>query len=188
MKPKFSKAALMPVAVARRIAASPSVNPAKSMTGIFSPESNSTATFDISDSPLSNRRSPAATFDCRNEFVVISGPITSHTVPNKCEKPRAQGTKMKPILACVAALFCILAASSLAGAQPVNNVILGYSGGGSTGALRRIIERDKLWEKYGLNVKSVYFGSGGVLTQALVGGNIVGSDSEIPAMLNLSIA
>lgn len=95
---------------------------------------------------------------------------------------------MKRILAGIVALFCILAASSLAGAQALPSVILGYSGGGSTGALRRIIERDKLWEKYGLNVKSVYFGSGGVLTQAFVGGNIVGSDSEIPAMLNLSIA
>ncbi|HEY1374359.1 MAG TPA: ABC transporter substrate-binding protein [Candidatus Binatia bacterium] len=95
---------------------------------------------------------------------------------------------MKPIFAGIAAVFCILAASSLARAQALTNVILGYSGGGSTAALRRIIERDKLWEKYGLNVKSVYFGSGGVLTQALVGGNIVGSDSDIPAMLNLSIA
>jgi len=86
-------------------------------------------------------------------------------------------------------LLAVVAICSHAGAQaPLNNVILGYSGGGSTGALRRIIERDKLWEKYGLNVKSVYFGSGGVLTQALVGGNIAGSDSEIPAMLNLSIA
>jgi NitT/TauT family transport system substrate-binding protein len=95
---------------------------------------------------------------------------------------------MKRILASLVGLFAVIAVCRLAGAQPVNNVILGYSGGGSTGALRRVIERDKLWEKYGLNVKSVYFGSGGVLTQALVGGNIVGSDSEIPAMLNLSIA
>ncbi|HEY1269071.1 MAG TPA: hypothetical protein VGH16_17565, partial [Candidatus Binatia bacterium] len=95
---------------------------------------------------------------------------------------------MKPILAGIAALLCILGTSSLTGAQALTNVILGYSGGGSTGALRRIIERDKLWEKYGLNVKSVYFSSGGVLTQAFVGGNVVGSDSEIPAMLNLSIA
>lgn len=96
---------------------------------------------------------------------------------------------MKRILAGMMGLFCVAAACSRAGAQaPPNNVILGYSGGGSTGALRRIIERDRLWEKYGLGVKSVYFGSGGVLTQALVGGNIAGSDSEIPALLNLTVA
>jgi hypothetical protein len=60
---------------------------------------------------------------------------------------------MKRILASFIGLFCIIAACSLAGAQaPVNNVILGYSGAGSTGTLRRIIERDKIWEKYGLSV------------------------------------
>jgi NitT/TauT family transport system substrate-binding protein len=96
---------------------------------------------------------------------------------------------MNRILASLIGLFCITDACSLASAQAtLNNVILGYSGSGSTGSLRRIIERDKIWEKYGLNVKSVYFGNGGVLTQALVGGNIAGSDSEVPAMLNLAIA
>src|SRR4051794_4601387 len=96
---------------------------------------------------------------------------------------------MKSILASLMGLFCLIAAFSFAGAQaPIGNVILGYSGGGSTRSLRRVIEREKLWEKYGLSVKSVYFGSGSVLTQALVGGNIAGSDSDIPAMLNLSIA
>ena len=96
---------------------------------------------------------------------------------------------MKRTLASLIGLFCIIAACSLARAQaPLNNVLLGYSGAGSTGNLRRIIERDKIWEKYGLSVKSVYFGNGGVLTQALVGGNVIGSDSEVPAMLNLAIA
>ena len=96
---------------------------------------------------------------------------------------------MKRTLASVTEFFCIITACSFARAQaPLDSVILGYSGAGSTGTLRRIIERDKLWEKYGLNVKSVYFGNGGVLTQALVGGNVIGSDSEVPAMLNLAIA
>jgi len=96
---------------------------------------------------------------------------------------------MKPILAGLMGLTYIIIVGSVARAQtPLGNVILGYSGAGSTGNLRRIIERDKIWEKYGLNVKSVYFGNGGVLTQALVGGNIAGSDSEVPAMLNLAIA
>jgi len=72
---------------------------------------------------------------------------------------------------------------------PLRNVILGHSGGaGSLGNLRRIIERDKIWEKYGLNVKSVYFSSGGVLTQAMAGGNIAGSESEVPGMLNLAVS
>lgn len=69
------------------------------------------------------------------------------------------------------------------------NIILGYSGGaGLVSDLRRVIERDKIWDKYGLNVKAVYFNSGSVLTQAMAGGNIVVSDSDVPAMLNLSIS
>jgi len=72
---------------------------------------------------------------------------------------------------------------------PLNNVILGHSGGaGSLNVLRRIVERDKIWEKHGLNVKSVYFNSGTVLTQAMAGGNIVGSESEVPGMLNLAVS
>ena len=72
---------------------------------------------------------------------------------------------------------------------PLNNVILGHSGGaGSLNILRRILERDKIWEKYGLNVKSVYFNSGTVLIQAMAGGNIAGSESEVPGMVNLAVA
>ena len=71
----------------------------------------------------------------------------------------------------------------------VTTIILGHSGGaGLVSDLRRVIERDRIWEKYGLNVKAVYFNSGSVLTQAMAGGNIVVSDSDVPAMLNLSIS
>jgi ABC-type nitrate/sulfonate/bicarbonate transport system substrate-binding protein len=76
----------------------------------------------------------------------------------------------------------------LAQAQQTN-VLLGHSGGaGSLNILRRIIERDKIWEKYGLNVKSVYFNSGTVLIQAMAAGNIAGSESEVPGMVNLAVA
>lgn len=97
---------------------------------------------------------------------------------------------MKRVLAGVTGLFWIIAAVSFARAQtPLTNVILGHSGGvGSLGNLRKIIERDKLWEKYGLNVKSIYFSSGGVLTQAMAGGNIAGSESEVPGMMNLAVS
>lgn len=83
-----------------------------------------------------------------------------------------------------------LSLAALAHAQaPLSNVLLGHSGGtGSLGYLRKIIERDKIWEKYGLSVKSIYFSSGGVLTQALAGGNIAGSESEVPGMLNLAVS
>ena len=97
---------------------------------------------------------------------------------------------MTRFLASILGLFWFIASATDTSAQaPLQNVILGHSGGaGSLGNLRRIIERDKIWEKHGLSVKSVYFSSGGVLTQAMAGGNIAGSESEVPGMLNLAVS
>jgi NitT/TauT family transport system substrate-binding protein len=97
---------------------------------------------------------------------------------------------MKSLLANTGALWLLIAVPSLLTAQaPLNNVLLGHSGGaGSLNILRRINERDKIWEKHGLNVKSIYFNSGTVLTQAMAGGNIAGSESEVPGMLNLAVS
>jgi NitT/TauT family transport system substrate-binding protein len=97
---------------------------------------------------------------------------------------------MKRVLAFSLGLFWWMALPSGLTAQgPLTNVLLGHSGGaGSLNILRRIMERDKIWEKYGLNVKSVYFNSGTVLIQAMAGGNIVGSESEVPGMVNLAVA
>ena len=97
---------------------------------------------------------------------------------------------MKTVLALIGGFLSFIAAPSLVGSQTtLTNVILGHSGGaGSLNTLRRITDRDKIWEKYGLNVRSVYFNSGTVLTQAMAGGNIVGSESEVPGMLNLAVS
>ncbi|PYS11503.1 MAG: hypothetical protein DMG15_17675 [Acidobacteria bacterium] len=102
----------------------------------------------------------------------------------------ARSQKMKRVLALSLGLFLWIALpSGLMAQAPLNNVILGHSGGaGSLNILRRIMERDKIWQKYGLNVKSVYFNSGTVLIQAMVGGNIIGSESELPGMVNLAVA
>lgn len=41
-------------------------------------------------------------------------------------------------------------------------LMMGYSGAGISSDLRRVIEKEKLWDKYGVNVKAIYFNSGGV--------------------------
>jgi len=69
-----------------------------------------------------------------------------------------------------------------------NSIIMGYSGSGITSDLRRVIEREKLWDKHGVNVEAIYFNSGGVMTQAIAGSNVHISDSDLPAMLNLSVS
>ena len=95
----------------------------------------------------------------------------------------------KPWLLFVAALLSMIAPCIATAQSQVTTIILGYSGGaGLVSDLRRVIERDKIWERYGLNVNAVYFNSGSVLTQAMAGGNIVVSDSDVPAMLNLSVS
>ncbi|HEY7218493.1 MAG TPA: ABC transporter substrate-binding protein [Candidatus Binatia bacterium] len=96
---------------------------------------------------------------------------------------------MKRILAVCSIMTAIAAPSLLTAQTPLINVVLGHSGGaGSLNILRRIMERDRIWEKYGLNVNSVYFNSGTVLIQAMAGGNIAGSESEVPGMLNLAVS
>jgi len=89
----------------------------------------------------------------------------------------------------ILALFLALLPGVAIAQAPLTNVNLGYSGGaGLVSDLRRVIEREKIWEKYGLSVRAVYFNSGSLLSQAMAGGNIVASDSDVPAMLNLSIS
>src|SRR5438445_203323 len=86
----------------------------------------------------------------------------------------------------------VLALSLVLSLVPVyaqsNSILLGYSGSGISTDLRRVIEREKIWEKHGINVKSIYFNSGTVLTQAMVGGNIVASDSGVPDLMSLPLS
>ena len=74
------------------------------------------------------------------------------------------------------------------GHAQTNNLMLGYSGTGISSDLRRVMEKEKTWEKYGLSVKSIYFNSGSVLTQAMLGGNIALSDSGVPEMMTLPVS
>src|SRR5207253_11508804 len=88
---------------------------------------------------------------------------------------------MKKILALSFGLLLWIAGPRIVIAQAqLTSLVLGHSGGaGLTSDLRRIIEREKIWEKYGLNVKAVYFNSGSVLTQAMAGGNIRSEERRV---------
>jgi NitT/TauT family transport system substrate-binding protein len=73
-------------------------------------------------------------------------------------------------------------------AQTPTLVPMGYTGSGISTDLRRVIQRAGLWTKRGLDVRPVYFNSGTTLTQAMLGGHIVISDSDVPAQINLRVA
>jgi NitT/TauT family transport system substrate-binding protein len=78
-----------------------------------------------------------------------------------------------------------LAIQGIGAAESLN---LGYSGTGVSGTLRGIIEKERLWQKRGLDVKAVYFNSGNVLSQAVVAGDIIVSDSDVPGSLTPKIS
>ena len=60
---------------------------------------------------------------------------------------------------------------------------LGYSGTGLNATLRRVIEKEKLWQKRGLDVRAVYFNSGNLTSQALLGGDIQIADGDLNSPL-----
>jgi ABC-type nitrate/sulfonate/bicarbonate transport system substrate-binding protein len=93
---------------------------------------------------------------------------------------------MKAITAILLIVMALMPATLAVG--QTNSLILGYSGSGISTDLRRVMDIEKIWEKHGLSVKSVYFNSGSVLTQAMIGGNIALSDSGVPEMLVLPVS
>jgi ABC-type nitrate/sulfonate/bicarbonate transport system substrate-binding protein len=73
-------------------------------------------------------------------------------------------------------------------AGSTQQITLGYSGTGLNSTLRRVVEKERLWQKRGLDVRSVYFNSGTVTAQALVGGDIQIADGDLNSMLNMAVA
>lgn len=88
------------------------------------------------------------------------------------------------LILAIAVLVCSLSAGAARG----QSIALGHSGVGISGTLRGVIEKEKLWVKRGLDVKAIYFNSGNVLSQAMVTGDIVVSDSDVPGMLSPKVA
>jgi NitT/TauT family transport system substrate-binding protein len=93
---------------------------------------------------------------------------------------------LRSVLLCVAVLFSAWAQPVRAQTPAVVN--LGYSGNGISTDLMVLIQKSGLWTRRGLDVRPVYFNSGRTLTQAMLGGHIVISDSDVPAQLNLKVA
>lgn len=85
-------------------------------------------------------------------------------------------------------LVCAFVWLSLALSADAQTLYLGHSGAGISGTLRTLIERERLLQKRGLDVKPVYFNSGSVMAQAMVAGDIAVSDSDVPAQLTPKIS
>ena len=66
---------------------------------------------------------------------------------------------------------------------------MGYSGLGiGADDLSRVMAKEKVWQKHGLDVKAIYFASGSLMAQAMMGGEIQTSDSDVPTLLNVGVS
>src|SRR3954453_1784165 len=85
-----------------------------------------------------------------------------------------------------ALLLLILSAEAAAQNLPALN--MGFSGAGIGADLLKVIDRNGLWRKHGLDVKVIYLSSGTLMAQTLSSGDIVIAGFDTPAMLNLALA
>ena len=107
-----------------------------------------------------------------------------HSAPT----PQVSARRPKSILLLRIEMLLLVGLISMVGAhgadaQPM--LKMGYSGAGVAQSLYNTIDKSGLWTKYNLDVKAIYFNSGALTAQALVGGDIDLTDSNIPTMLNL---
>lgn len=86
----------------------------------------------------------------------------------------------------ILALIVLSSQPVCAQGQPVLN--MGFSGAGIGADLLKVINRNALWRKHGLDVRVIYLSSGTLMAQTLSSGDIGISGFDTPAMLNLALA
>jgi NitT/TauT family transport system substrate-binding protein len=77
---------------------------------------------------------------------------------------------------------------TIAVAQNLPVLNMGYSGAGIGSDILKVIDRSGLWRKHGVDVKVVYLTSGTLMAQTLSSGDIGIAGFDTPAMLNLALA
>lgn len=88
-------------------------------------------------------------------------------------------------LAAVVLLSLSPPAVSAQNSSPLN---MGFSGAGIGSDLLKVIDRNGLWRKHGIDVRVVYLSSGTLMAQTLSSGDIGIAGFDTPAMLNLALA
>ena len=99
---------------------------------------------------------------------------------------RMKNLMKKWLIKLAAALF--LWSSTAASAQNIPILNMGFSGAGIGSDLLKVIERNALWRKHGIDVRTIYLSSGTLMAQTLSSGDIGIAGFDTPAMLNLALA
>jgi ABC-type nitrate/sulfonate/bicarbonate transport system substrate-binding protein len=83
----------------------------------------------------------------------------------------------------------LLICSSSAQSQSKNtDVVIGYSGVGIAHDLLKIMASKRIFEKHGVNATSIYIGSGSLMNQAVVGGSVQFTTSDLPSQIQSALA
>src|SRR5215470_9570084 len=89
---------------------------------------------------------------------------------------------------CLALSLTLVLWAEITFAQNLPSYNLGYSGAGIGSDLLKVIDRNGLWRKNGIDIKAVYLSSGTLMAQTLSSGDIGIAGFDTPAMLNLALA
>lgn len=86
-------------------------------------------------------------------------------------------------------ILLLLICPSWAQSQPKSpDITIGYSGVGIAHDLLKIMAASRIFEKHGVNATSIYIGSGSLMNQAVVGGSVQFTTSDLPSQIQSAIA
>lgn len=71
------------------------------------------------------------------------------------------------------------------GLEPIK---IGYSGIGIAHDFLKIMEKNRILEKYGISSQNIYIGSGSLMNQAILGGSIQFTTSDLPSQIQAALA
>src|SRR5689334_23846350 len=101
---------------------------------------------------------------------------------------------MRRLISYAAVVLLIIAAAivfpRLLYAQPksLEPIKIGYSGIGIAHDFLKLMDKNRIFEKYGLGAQSIYIGSGSLMNQAIVGGSIQFTTSDLPSQIQAALA
>jgi NitT/TauT family transport system substrate-binding protein len=111
----------------------------------------------------------------------------SASAPRAGEKPMKNLTVVRSVFFLS---FITMVVPLLVEAQPkgLESIKIGYSGIGIAHDFLKIMEKNRIFEKYGLNAQNIYIGSGSLMNQAIVGGSIHFTTSDLPSQIQAALA
>lgn len=101
---------------------------------------------------------------------------------------------MRRLLSSAAVLLLIIGMTNLiprlvrAQSKGLEPIKIGYSGIGIAHDFLKLMDKNRIFEKYGLAAQSIYIGSGSLMNQAIVGGSIQFTTSDLPSQIQAALA